>query len=176
MKQPPGSIIQIAYVVRDIRTSVEGYARALGVKPFYLLEHVQQANPNFRGQAIAPDFSVALGFSGAVQIELIQQHCDTPSIYKEFLDHHGEGYHHVWRHVEDFDRALDEYRALGCEIPWQVESVGFGRCAYIDTLGKFGAYIELLEWSPRMQAIWEKLEVLGDRWDGREILLPMPQL
>ena len=102
MKQPVGSIIQMAFVVRDMRRSAEAFGKARGAGPFFLLEHVPLANPNYRGRALAPDFSVAIGFSGAMQIELIEQHCDTPSISKEFLDTHGQGYHHVWRRVADF--------------------------------------------------------------------------
>ena len=32
------------------------------------------------------DFSVALAYSGDIQIELIKQHCDTPSIYNDYVD------------------------------------------------------------------------------------------
>lgn len=176
MKQPVDSIIQIAFVVRDVRASVESYAKSMGAGPFFHLEHVPLENPNYRGRALAPDFSVAVGFSGAVQIELIEQHCDTPSIYKEFLDAHGEGYHHVWRHVQDFDRALADYEALGFETPWRVDCVGLGRCAYIDTHGKAGRYIELLEFSPELLAAWDEMERISDGWDGKQLLRPLPAL
>lgn len=177
MKQPAGSIIQITFVVHDIRQSVEGFSKAMGVGPFFHFEHVPLANPNYRGQPIAPDFSVAIGFSGGMQIELVQQHCKTPSIYKEFLDVHGEGFHHVWRHVEDFDKAIGEYEALGCELAWRVDSVGLGRCVYFDTHHKFGRYIELMEFSPTLRALWDKMEEISDDWDGGGALLrPLPVL
>ena len=56
--------------------------------------------------AVAPDFSVAVCYSGAMQFELMQQHCDTPSVYKERMDRFGEGYHHMARHVADFKKGF----------------------------------------------------------------------
>ena len=174
MKQPTGSVVQMAFVVRDMRRSAEYFGKAFGAGPFFLLEHVPLANPNYRGRAVAPDFSVAIGFSGAMQIELIEQHCDTPSIYKEFLDAHGEGYHHVWRRVADFDKAKAEYEAMGWDAAWQVDSLGIGRCAYIDTHGQAGRYIEIMEFSPGLLKSWEEMERISDAWDGSDFFRPVP--
>lgn len=176
MKQPPDSIIQVTFLVRDISSYIEHYAKALKVAPFFMLEHVPQVNPDYRGQAVSPDFSVAMAFSGGLQIELIQQHCNTPSIYKELLDAYGEGFHHIARSVMDFDAALADYQDAGWSAAWRVDVPGIGRVAYLDTYRQLHTYIELMELTPGLINVWDEMERISETWDGRDLVRPMPGL
>ena len=41
----------------------------------------------YRGTASGVDMQVAVAQAGPVQIELIQQHCDRPSVYRDLVEH-----------------------------------------------------------------------------------------
>jgi hypothetical protein len=51
--------------------------------------------------------SVTLANSGDVQIELIQQRCQTPSMYREFLAAGREGLQHWSSWPEDYEACLE---------------------------------------------------------------------
>ena len=58
---------------------------------------------------------LALTWVGDTMWEVIEP-VDGPSIYKEFLEEHGEGLHHVLVEHQglDFDAALAEFADRGC--------------------------------------------------------------
>jgi hypothetical protein len=89
-----GPIAQLGYVVRDAHASMEQWIRN-GVGPWFHFERVKLDWFRHRGIASPLEMSVALANSGDVQIELIQQRNDAPSMYKEFLDAGREGLQHV---------------------------------------------------------------------------------
>jgi hypothetical protein len=64
----------------------------LGVGPGYLLRGVRQ-HVSYRGQPCDVTITVAFSNSGDLQMELIHQENDTPSIYNEFLSSGHEGFH-----------------------------------------------------------------------------------
>ena len=57
---------------------------------------------------------------------------------------------------------------MGWEAAWQVDSIGIGRCAYFDTHGQVGRYIEIMEMSVGLQKSWDEMERISDAWDGRD--------
>jgi Glyoxalase/Bleomycin resistance protein/Dioxygenase superfamily len=173
MKQPKNTIVQIAYVVANLQISMEHWLNGFGHGPFFVLEHVKAENSNYRGQTVSPDFSVALSFSGSVQIELIQQHDDTPSVYKELIDRQGEGYHHLWKHVDNFEQAVADFDSAGYPTVWTANNGG-GRFAYVDTVKQLGGYTELLDMSPQLKEIWAEMEKQSENWDGRNPIRPFP--
>src|SRR5258708_7696032 len=73
-------------------------------------------NPKYRGGESRADVALAMGFSGHMNIELIQPHNDTPSVYQELIDRSGYGFHHWGVATSNFDRDLEKYRAAGHEV------------------------------------------------------------
>ena len=90
-----GSIRQVAYLVNDIGRATRHWVDVMGVGPFFVLEHMTSNHSTFRGKPTTPELSIAFSQSGPVQIELIQQHNDAPSQFREFIDAGREGQHHV---------------------------------------------------------------------------------
>ena len=84
MTQPLYTVRQLAYVVKDMDAALKYWVDVLKVGPFYLFEHCPLRNQRYRGNPSNVDVTLALGNSGALQIELIVQHNDEPSVYKEF--------------------------------------------------------------------------------------------
>ena len=86
MTQPLYTVRQLAYVVTDMDAALKYWVDVLKVGPFFVYEHCPLENQRYLGQPSNVDVTLALGNSGDLQIELIFQHDQTPSVYKEFLD------------------------------------------------------------------------------------------
>jgi methylmalonyl-CoA/ethylmalonyl-CoA epimerase len=96
MTPAPMPISQIAIVVRDIDEALERYHRALGWGPWNIYEHKPPSLHDTYLHGEATDFTMigAETHVGEIVVELLQP-VDGPSIYKEWLDSHGEGLHHI---------------------------------------------------------------------------------
>ena len=90
-----GAVCQNGYVVRDIRAAMDHWVNVMGVGPWYYIDQVKTDYFRHRGHDSAVEMSIALANSGDLQIELIQQRNDAPSMYKEFLDSGREGLQHM---------------------------------------------------------------------------------
>jgi catechol 2,3-dioxygenase-like lactoylglutathione lyase family enzyme len=89
-------ISQIAIVVRHMDEALERYHRALGWGPWNIYEHKPPAlhDTYLHGQPTEFTMLGAETHVGEIVVELLQP-VDGPSIYKEWLDEHGEGLHHI---------------------------------------------------------------------------------
>src|SRR5882672_6593551 len=89
-------ISQIAIVVRDIDEALERYNRALGWGPWNVYEHKPPALHHTFLHGKPTEFTMigAETHVGPIVVELLQP-VEGPSIYKEWLDAHGEGLHHI---------------------------------------------------------------------------------
>lgn len=90
-----GEIRQNGYVVRDIEAAMKHWIEVLGVGPFFYLEQAPVENFRYYGEPSDMAASIALANSGALQIELIQQRNDAPSMYRDFLAAGHEGLQHA---------------------------------------------------------------------------------
>jgi methylmalonyl-CoA/ethylmalonyl-CoA epimerase len=87
---------QIGVVVRDLWESVQTYHRLFGWEPWYIYEYKAPwfHSPELRGEPVEFSMISAEVEAGPIWLELLQP-LDGPSIYKEWLDEHGEGLHHI---------------------------------------------------------------------------------
>ncbi len=171
MTQPLYTVRQLAYVVRDLDAALRYWTETLKVGPFFLIEHAALANQRYRGQPADTDVSIALGNSGDLQIELILQNDDEPSVYKEFLDAGRVGVHHFGLMPEDYQKAYDQYRALGHEAAFEC-SVGDARIVYFDTVDTVGHFIELWDNHPIIKDMFLRVEEAAKGWDGSDPVRP----
>ena len=81
-----GPMEQIGIVVDNFEDPIKHWTEKLKVGPFFILEHLDLNDVYYQGNLTEIDFSVALAYSGDIQIELIKQHCNTPSIYNEYVN------------------------------------------------------------------------------------------
>ena len=127
-----GPVRQVGYVVKDIEQAMLQWSR-LGVGPWFYKEEVISTEFRYRGRDSAlPQLSIALANSGELQIELIQQRDDAPSLYLDTLATHGEGAQHLAYWTRD---RFDEFTAMLIERGYQEGhagrmGAGRGRFAY----------------------------------------------
>jgi hypothetical protein len=161
---PGASIVQMAWVVRDLEEAARRFSTTLGVGPFLVYRHIELTEPLYRGLPARTDFSLALAQAGDVQIELVQQHDDTPSIYRDLVAPDREGFHHVAVIVPELAREVERYRALG----FAVASEGrFGpvEFAYIDTSPATGHMVELLQDHENIRRFFGGVRKAAQGWD-----------
>src|ERR671929_1740955 len=92
----PLAISPIAIVVNDIDEALERYHRILGWGPWNVYEHKPPSlhDTYVRGEPVEYTMIGAEAHVGPIDVELLQP-VDGPSIYKEWLEEHGEGMHHI---------------------------------------------------------------------------------
>jgi len=112
-----GQIFQLGVVVPDVDATMRFYTDVLQIGPFTCTRGFKAPNGWYRGSAEMPELTIAHAYSGRLFIEFIQQHDDTPSVYREFIDKHGYGLHHFGIAIapEDYDATLEQYYSLGFE-------------------------------------------------------------
>jgi hypothetical protein len=102
-----------------------------------------------------------------VQIELIQQHCDRASVYRDVLDHGGAGFHQLCTVTHDYDATKAHYERLGYELVSEIDAVE-PRTAYFDTLDDFGFFTEIAEATPEFLGQLAKISETCAEWDGTD--------
>ena len=160
-----GPIMQNGFVVPDWREAALHWAETLGVGPFFVVEHVAFAELRYRGEPTSIDMSVAIAYAGELQIELVQQHDDTPSIYTDFLRDHAPGLQHVGALTDDLDRALDD-NALRSKIVQDGVTTAGQRFAYVDTVLHNGSMLEIVETDAGMLKAFDYMKDAARNWDG----------
>ncbi len=161
-----GPIRQNGYVVHDIEAAMIHWTSVLGVGPFFYVDRAPIEDFHYMGEPSDCACSIALANSGALQIELIQQRNDGPSMYKDFLEAGREGLQHVAYWTESMDDDLARAEQLGYRVG-QSGTVGEnGRFVYYTTEGHPGTVVELSEVSGRKGELFKAIREAGLAWDG----------
>lgn len=166
--QPLGGIIQYAYIVEDIRREMAQFTESMNVGPWFLAGPFKPPRGRYRGQPTELEVSLAIAFSGHVMIELIEQHNDVPSVFREVVDKRGYGFHHHAIVCNDFDAELEKYQSRGFEIAFSDELPGGTRIAYFDTTAVLPGMLEITELTPATEARHTHVYLASVGWDGSD--------
>jgi hypothetical protein len=90
-----GPVVQLGYVVPDIRRAMRHWTEVIGVGPFYLIEHTPFTQVYYKGTPAKIDQSAALAQWGDIQVELVEQHNDTTSVNTTFAGRARGGLQHT---------------------------------------------------------------------------------
>lgn len=165
----PGRIRQIGYVVTDIDRAIAGWLE-LGVGPWFVMRDLTLA-ARYRGEPCEITQSLALSNSGDMQLELIQQQSEAPSIFTEFLDAHGEGFHQFAYWASDFDATLRTVAEAGWPVVWEGgEDVGT-RFAYVEPpagRARVAQIIEIMELTDITSGMASFVRDAAANWDGSD--------
>jgi catechol 2,3-dioxygenase-like lactoylglutathione lyase family enzyme len=128
------NITQIALIVRDIDAAGRAFAELFGVE----LPPV----------VVSPSPSGKMRFFPAgpgLTLELIEPGED-PSVWRDHLEKHGEGLHHIAFAVKGTDSVIERAEAFGMKLAQRGPySGGGGEYAYLDATGPLKCFIETLE-------------------------------
>lgn len=159
-----GPIRQIGYVVTDLDETMARWI-AMGVGPWFVMRGVRQ-DVRYRGEPCSVTLDLAWANSGDMQLELIHQTCDTPSVNSEFLAEHGEGLNQLCWWTDDFDASMAAVRTAGWPVVWEgVDTIQ--RYAYVEP--PTGAAIaEITERTELLEGMAELIRSAALDWDGTE--------
>lgn len=156
-------MFQVGVVVDDILGACADFARVFGMGPFHVFPRTQ---PDcwYRGAETVVDMQIAVAQAGPVQFELIQQFCDTPSVYRE-LAGSGTRIHQLCTITSEYQAKKAWYEAHGYPLVSEMfvrgQHVGF-----VDTLADFGFYTELAEDVPGFVEGLTRVARTCAEWDG----------
>ena len=174
MTRLAGPIRQLGFVVSDADAAINYWAEVMGVGPFLVFRKMAFENYRYRGKAAtSPVLTIGLAFSGSLQIEVIQQHDDAPSAYRDFMRaSHGE-FQHVSPWFQDaagYDSAYRRLNATGMEIVHEGVVGGNVRCAYFAAPDRRGPQLEISEaLKPPHAQMWSSLQAAAESWDGKTL-------
>jgi methylmalonyl-CoA/ethylmalonyl-CoA epimerase len=163
-----GDVMQMAYVPADFEATLKFWTKTLGAGPFFSIEHVKLERTRYRGQPVEVDFSMMLGYWGDMQIEMIRQHNDAPSIFKTWRDQGHEGLHHVCVLIDDMNAARDLCSRTGVSIAQEAIVPGGGEVIYVDMGAGPGSLVEMLKPAPGTREFFKMMREAHRAWDGSE--------
>lgn len=140
------------------------------VGPFFVAERIAMPGFSHRGMPSAPVATLAIAYWGDVQIELIEQHNDAPSGYRDFLDAGHEGLQHMAVFSQDAD--ADKARCLAAGMTVQHEGLSpfdrVTRFCYLECGAHPGSVIEIVQMTPAKSARFAEMREAAARWNGEE--------
>ena len=138
---------QVGIIVKDLDSAILQYKSLLGIEKFEIVEWPKPGtDPESTYYGRPAKFSMRIGFTqlGNLQLEVVQP-LDGKSIFRDFLESHGPGLHHIRFTEKDFDQKAEQLQKAGIQMISSGRGVrSASTWAYFDTT-KFlgGIYIEL---------------------------------
>jgi len=138
-------ITQIGILVNDIEKTSQAYADFFGVENpgWSLTDTVEHAQTEYRNQSSEARAKLAFFNMGSLQLELIEPD-QNPSTWREYLDEHGEGPHHIAFVIKGMKEKVALMERNQMPLIQKGEYTG-GRYAYMDTFKNLKIMLELLE-------------------------------
>ena len=148
---------------------MDHWSRVLGVGPFFYFERVPIEKFRYHDEPSPLQVSIALSNSGPLQIELIQQRNDAPSMYRDFLAREPRGgLQHIAYWTRSFDEDMERYLAADYQVAQSGQIGEDGRFVYLDCEAHSGTVIEVSEVSGAKGRFFERIAQRAAQWDGRE--------
>lgn len=144
-------VCQVGFIVKDINATKKKWAEFLGVEEpeAQLAGEYEITQTEYMGEA-APEANSYLAFfdvGQGLQLELIQPN-EHPSTWRNYLNEHGEGIHHVAFNVGGMKmvEAVSNCENFGMNLEQKGEyGDGSGRYVYMNAYKDLKCIIELLE-------------------------------
>ena len=160
----PLGLAQTCFVVADLERAITQWTQVQRACPFFVGDF--SGEEIYRGQRRPFALRVAVGYSGAMNIELVCPQGPPPSVFHEVLDTHGEGVHHIWNRSRDFDADVAHYLSCGFPVVCESRVPGIGRMAFVDTRPAFGVFTELQELTDDVYRALDAMHQAHLDWDG----------
>ncbi len=162
----PGAIRQNGYVVRDLDRGIEAML-AMGVGPWFVFGPMTQDIVH-RDAPSTIDIRIAFANSGDLQMELIEQRNDAPSLYTEFYAAGREGFHHLAWWADDYAAFDAAARASGFPIVTTGNAGGVTRYCYAELDGVASTAVEVMELNDATRWMASTVRDAAVDWDGRD--------
>ena len=179
MKRLFGPMEQMGFVVDNFEEPIKHWTEKLNVGPFFILEHLDLKDVYYHGkngEENKIDFSVALAYSGDMQIELIKQHCDTPSIYNEYVSNKKNILHHLCTFTKDIENDIKILESQGYKNIQGGKTMDEGTFSYLDIDSDFSPILEIAQLSDGANAMFEMIKNASKDWDGKNAIMDIGEI
>ena len=156
--------------MNHLDSSARKWQQLLGAAPFFVARHHKTDRFLYRGEPVEADVSYAFAYCGECQIQLIEQHDDTPSIYRDMFEPGQEGLHHVATLVSDFTAERQRLIDLGFEVACELYADNVD-AAYLDTREAIGCFTEIHADPPHILETFARWKRAHQSWDGSGTLI-----
>lgn len=163
-----GRVSQIACVTKDLAGTAAEWSRLTGAGPFFCGKFFNEGNI-FRGQKVDFWTDVAFGYLGDMQIQIVAQLDDCPSIYHEITERNrgGVGFHHTLILTDDMEAEKRKFQEFGIAIASEFRSETM-HVVFFDTVEQFGFFTEYFEMNDYFDAFFTKAHRAHLEWDGQD--------
>ncbi len=167
----PGRVRQFGFIVPDLDAELARWVD-LGVAPWMVVRELRMERCCYRGDLSEPVISIAMSNSGDMQIELIQQHDETPSIYREFMTATGGGFNQIAYWVEDVNAVRAAAVAIGWSEVWRGDDSGPVQFCYLENPDSPVPIVELSELNDATLAANNMIRDVAAAWKpGQPVLM-----
>ena len=162
-----GPLRQMGYVVKDIDAAMRHWIEVCQVGPWFYVDKLVVNDFTYKGQPGDPHLSIALANSGDVQLELIQQRDNSPTLYQDFLNAGNEGLQHFSTWPENYEEIYRKALAAGYTVGQEAGSPR-GPFVYFEQEGHPGTVIEMAEMTEGRRRIFDGVREAAVDWDGSD--------
>lgn len=164
-------IVQNAYVVGDLDQAIAQWHGLWGIGPFFVRRHIVLEQVLYRGQPAELDFSAAYVQAGPIMVELVEQHDDRPSAFRDMYAPGQQGLHHVAVVPDDYDQWIAHYAALGYPLAGEMRTASGRGAAFVDTRAALGHMTEVYRPGAGLEALYREVASAAAGWDRRALTI-----
>ena len=135
---------QVCVLTEDLDKTIKAYWQTAGIGPWAVWTP-ELTGMRIRGKEQNYSMKLALAWTNGFMWEVVQP-LEGPTIYREFLDQHGEGLHHVLVQTSenDFGELMENAKKRGMP-PLMEGKWGATQFAYIDSEGPLKMVLQMVE-------------------------------
>ncbi len=161
---PP--IYQLAYRVPDLDEAVAFWVSTMRVGPFKMLRHIVQPVCEFLGNPADVDLSIALAWRGGLQIELMQVHRSSNSVFDAGASP-ATGLHHVGIKTNQIGDDAARLVAAGFRQLQRGISASGTETIFLEGPAQVTGLIELIH-VPNSVCQVDRLRLAAETWNGMD--------
>lgn len=158
-------LVQMAFITPNLREALTEWVERRNVGPWFVSDEFVGRDCTYHGKPTDVDLTYAMSYWGQMNIEVIQQLNDAPSVFRDSIDRRGYGFHHWGVMSSDFDGTLSEFLDRGYEIEFSA-NVRDTRVVYLDHGGAAPGLVEVIEGTERTRASFARVYAATVTWDG----------
>lgn len=164
-------IVQNCYYVSGLDDAIHRLHRLFGIGPFIVHRNLQLTDVQHRGERSRLHLSVAFAQAGAIQIELVTQHDDAPSMFRDMYAADGEGFHHCAIMPADPMAVVREYEAQGFSVATSLHAASGSGAYFVDTRAVLGHMMEIYVVNDSLRAHYQTVAAAAEHWDGAQLIV-----
>jgi hypothetical protein len=174
----PHPIVQLGWsVFEDIDVAMMRWTQATGIGPFFVGRHVSVDDVVHRGAPGSYDHSSAIAQWGEIQLELMEQHCDSPSAIRDISPDRRSRLASVSWIVPDLPAEIDRMAALGFPVVWSCTLFdGTISATWFDTTALLGCYAEIFIDNAPMRRAFAQCRKAAEGWSGDRPIRDMAEM